>query len=384
MAVSKYTKDGIELYFVRVQLRSSRSPDIRVSGQSTAVKSEAEALKIEVKLTKDLERKLFEQEARRVRTGQTWGYVLRHWYDAQLRIRVPFGNLSKPSLDDYHQSMKKWFAVFDHTPCADITPLDLMEVFNDLTEKGVSFSHRQKLRTRFKTVIEYGVQAGLINILRNPAHDVSLKKSEEKKPEILSIGEIRKLIELAYRHRHEWRHVWALALLTGMRNGELFALQWTDIDLQQNTICVSRAFNGRTKKITSTKAGYWRDVPMSEDCLRLLRELKVVAANSPYVLPRLDRWANGVQAAVLRTFCLEHSLTSVRFHALRACFGTQLLRQGVSAAIVMKIAGWKDLKTMQRYIRLAGVEVTGATDKLSVLPPAEIAANVVALRPRDK
>ena len=59
-----------------------------------------------------------------------------------------------------------------------------------------------------------------------------------------------------------------------------------------------------------------------------------------------------------------------------------LQRQGIPAAIVMKIAGWKDLKTMQRYIRLAGVEVTGATDKLSVLPPEEVAANVVAFRPR--
>src|SRR5690606_33423153 len=101
-----------------------------------------------------------------------------------------------------------------------------------------------------------------------------------------------------------------------------------------------------------------------------------------YVLPRLYRWDQGSQALVLRTFCLEHGLPSVRFHTLRACFGTQLLRQGVSAAIVMKIAGWKDLKTMQRYIRLAGVEVAGATDKLSVLPPEEIAANVVSLHRR--
>jgi hypothetical protein len=48
----------------------------------------------------------------------------------------------------------------------------------------------------------------------------------------------------------------------------------------------------------------------------------------------------------------------------------------------MKIAGWKDLKTMQRYLRLAGVEVIGATETLSVLPLEEIAANVVAFRPR--
>lgn len=121
---------------------------------------------------------------------------------------------------------------------------------------------------------------------------------------------------------------------------------------------------------------------MSQDCVRLLQELKSITGSQNYVLPRLSRWDHGIQAAVLRTFCLETGLPSIRFHTLRACFGTQLLRQGVSAPIVMKIAGWKDLKTMQRYIRLAGVEVAGATEKLSVLPPEEIVANVVVFRPR--
>jgi len=55
-----------------------------------------------------------------------------------------------------------------------------------------------------------------------------------------------------------------------------------------------------------------------------------------------------------------------------------LHRQGVPSAVVMKIAGWKDLKTMQRYTSLAG-----ATDKLSVLPPEEVAANVVSFRLRS-
>jgi hypothetical protein len=43
------------------------------------------------------------------------------------------------------------------------------------------------------------------------------------------------------------------------------------------------------------------------------------------------------------------------------------------------LAGWKDLKTMQRYIRLAGVEVKGATDGLKLLPEADVMAKVVNL-----
>lgn len=382
MTIISYDKNGELLYKVRAQVKSNKYPSIRITKQVSGLKSESDAERIEARLQKELQRQVTDQESRRVLTGQTWSGVLDSWYDAQVEIRIPFGGISQTSLDDYYSGMKKSMMTFEHTPCADIAPLDLMRVFNDLAERGVSLGHRRKLRTKIKAVFEHGIRAGLVNMLRNPAHDLVLKKSDEKKPEILTIGEIRKLVELAFVHKHEWRHVWALALLTGMRNGELLALQWSDIDWEQKLITVSRAFNCRTKSISSTKSGYWRDVPMSQDCVRLLQELRQMTGASPFILPRLSRWDHGIQAAILRTFCMEHALPSVRFHTLRACFGTQLLRQGVPAAIVMKIAGWKDLKTMQRYIRLAGVEVVGATDKLSVLPAEEVAANVVAFRPR--
>jgi len=382
MAITSYVRNDETFFKVRAQGKSTRHPSIRITKQVSGFKSETDALRAESKLLKELQRQVFDLESKRTIAGQTWGGVLEHWYDAQIKVRVPFGSLTESTLTDYYRGMKKWMAKFDNTSCAEINSLDLMKLFNEMTTQGMSFAHRQKLRTQIKSVFQHAIAAGLAKMMGNPAHDLVLKKGEEKKPEILSIGEIRKLVELAFAHKHEWRHVWALALLTGMRNGELHELQWSDIDWDQKLITVSRAYNLREKEVKATKGGYWRDVPMSQDCVRLLQELRAIAGNNPHILPRLYRWENGIQAAVLRTFCLEHGLPSVRFHALRACFGTQLLRQGVSAVIVMKIAGWKDLKTMQRYIRLAGVEVAGATDKLSVLPPEEIAANVVAFRPR--
>jgi integrase len=49
--------------------------------------------------------------------------------------------------------------------------------------------------------------------------------------------------------------------------------------------------------------------------------------------------------------------------------------------MVQKICGWKDLKTMQRYIRMSGIEIEGATDCLKMLPMTEedIVAKVVQL-----
>jgi len=80
-----------------------------------------------------------------------------------------------------------------------------------------------------------------------------------------------------------------------------------------------------------------------------------------------------------REFCEGIGMTSVKFHALRACFATQLLRDSIAPIVVMKICGWKDLKTMQKYIRLAGIEIEGATEKLKILPPKDVMGRVVQL-----
>ena len=58
---------------------------------------------------------------------------------------------------------------------------------------------------------------------------------------------------------------------------------------------------------------------------------------------------------------------------------TQLIRQGIPAIQIQKICGWKDLETMQRYIRLAGIEISGVTENLKILPDRAVMAEVVNL-----
>jgi integrase len=40
-------------------------------------------------------------------------------------------------------------------------------------------------------------------------------------------------------------------------------LKWSDVDLGKGLITVQRSYNKRTKEYKSTKAGYWRTVPIS-------------------------------------------------------------------------------------------------------------------------
>jgi len=127
-----------------------------------------------------------------------------------------------------------------------------------------------------------------------------------------------------------------------------------------------------------TKERYWRSLPINNQLEALLREIKVVS-NSEFVLPRFKAWKDGRQAKALKTFCKGAGIKEVKFHTLRSCFATQLIRDGVAPTVLMKICGWKDLKTMQRYIRLAGIETKGATEGLKLLNEEQAMGRIVGV-----
>lgn len=155
-----------------------------------------------------------------------------------------------------------------------------------------------------------------------------------------------------------------------MRSGELHALTWDQIDLEKNVILVDRSYDSNVKKVGPTKVRYWRTVPINSSLRKLILDLKrnPVLLNSGFVLPRSKDWDNGDQAVPLKNFLRSIKLKAIKFHALRACFATQMLANGVSAPIVMKIGGRKKSSTMDIYLRLAGVDTKGATDFLEFIP----------------
>ena len=94
----------------------------------------------------------------------------------------------------------------------------------------------------------------------------------------------------------------------------------------------------------------WRQVPINDELMALFDEFDIWSKPAEsYVLLREGRaWLNGEQAKVLRTFCDKIQIRSVCFHALRACWATQLLNTGLEASKVMKMGGWSDWETMMR------------------------------------
>lgn len=369
MAISEYQSEkGEKFWKAYVCIRSKENSSIRVQRWKFGCVSEKHAQREEIRLTRECQIEVSKQELK----GATWGAIIDAW--AKHLEMEGTSRLAETTRIDYVAAIRNYTVEWMNCAAIKITKLQVRECLTLLRVKGGSQGFQKRMKGLLNQVFVFGIESGMVKGMeRSPTIGVQLDKPEEKKPEILTAGEIKKLLSEAHRLQSPWYPIWAMALLTGMRSGELYALLWSDINWENKSISVNKSFNCRMKRINSTKAGYWRSVPISAELLLLLKELKTQSGNRSNVLPRLEAWTRGYQAEELRKFCVGIGLTSIRFHALRACFATQLIQNGIPPIMVQKICGWKDLKTMQRYIRMAGIEIEGATECLKMLPTTEAA-----------
>ena len=166
-----------------------------------------------------------------------------------------------------------------------------------------------------------------------------------------------------------------------MRNGELHNLSWDKIDFENGTILVSSSWNKKDGVKELTKSGEDRVVDMAPDLRVFLKELKLKNNDSLFVLPRRQDWDTGRQAEVLRMFLSSINLPQIRFHDLRASWATMLLSRGIEPAKVMKLGGWKDLKTMMIYLRKAGIDTRGTLSGFSIHDSSSKAGELLQFQP---
>lgn len=379
MSIAEYIDpvSGEKRFKIRVRRASSVQAGLELDKRQKGFKTHEAAEKAERKLHIVVERELVETE----RKGNRWSTLVDEWeLAARGGTDIFQKQLSPNTVDDY--------TIVIRAHCKDWMELHATEIDRtrawktlDCVEREVSISRRKRLRTSIETVYRWAILSGrLLNMKSLPTEGFKGNATEEEKmPEILNLGQIRNLLKYARNIGHLWYRHWALALFTGMRSGELYALQWDQIDLENNLIYVHRNWTSKTE-FGPTKGRYWRAIPIgNEQVLGVLKELKVLAGDSKFVLHHFECWTRGGQAKILRTFCDGCGMPSIKFHTLRACWATQLIRDRVAPAVVMKMGGWKDADTMQRYIRYAGIEVEGGTVSLKLLPEAEVLERAVEL-----
>ena len=174
------------------------------------------------------------------------------------------------------------------------------------------------------------------------------------------------------------RQLFAVALYTGLRPGELWALTWADVDTDTHTISVSKAVDdeaqgaqGDAAKAPKTAEGQ-RIVPIHENLLPLLKAMRKGRGLTSPVVARLglvERMAQRFRARLAQAGVTRPRLTAstateepVDFRSLRDSYATWLAIGGTSADVIKRRMGHKTIDTTQRYIKAAetfGVEGVG-------------------------
>jgi integrase len=150
------------------------------------------------------------------------------------------------------------------------------------------------------------------------------------------------------------RAIYVTAAMTGLRQGELLGLRWSDVDWTASRIRVRRAWV-RKECTTPKSRRAVRSVPMADEVAGELERLfqasgeppedALVFAN-PHTGKPLDRRSlNRRYATVLEAAGLERH----RFHDLRHTFGTAMAAGGVNMRTLQEWMGHKDFATTLIY-----------------------------------
>lgn len=250
-------------------------------------------------------------------------------------------------------AMKKHFAFFFNRKLKDISAPMIKEWQNQLGEKYAS-SYVRNIFGMFSMSLDLAVRLGLLQ--QNLAKKVGNVKKVKKPIDFWTRDEFEKVIAtfdvFDYYEHYAFIMLWTL-FMTGLRFGEAEALEWTDLDFENQTLRVNKSmyylsaeeFYIQTPK---TNAGN-RTIALDEDTIRYLKQWKEVQNKN---LP--SKWVLSYNGLPTNKSAPRHIITQhaklagvhrIRTHALRHSHASLLISLGVSAIIIRDRLGHEDIET---------------------------------------
>lgn len=208
----------------------------------------------------------------------------------------------RPStLYNYDKCVNRWINKhWKSRELSSITKMDVHEmVFEKMRPEECTMHTRKYVLKIIKRIFQMAMDDG--HLAKNPAQGMMIRVPETEK-KVLTNQEVEIFLNEAKVTNHRFYPVWVMALFTGCRSGELFALKWTDMDFESRTISVSKSWSSKNG-FTCTKNQKTRIVPVSDELLLFLKERKLECGTEEYLLPRLSEWERGCAARVTKAFC---------------------------------------------------------------------------------
>lgn len=167
-----------------------------------------------------------------------------------------------------------------------------------------------------------------------------------------------------------WHQMALMALRTGMRLGELFGLDWSDIDFKRGVITVRHSLVREV--LSSPKNNLVRHIPMTPEVVSSLlkrRKDRGLVFHRPGGKPL----SYGIAGNAIKRLYKRAGLRKIGWHVLRHTFASQLAAAGVPMLAIQNLLGHATIQMTTRYAHLAPITLHNAVDLLDVAGrPSEV------------
>ncbi|HEV7329645.1 MAG TPA: site-specific integrase [Flavisolibacter sp.] len=209
----------------------------------------------------------------------------------------------------------------------------LINRFKEYLESTLNGESPSTYFSRFKKVLKQATRDKIFK--SNPAADVSIKRKETVKKDVLTFEEIQKLLETPLT-AYEVKRAFLICCYTGIRYVDAIAMKWKNIDLQNKRL-----------SFTQAKTGHRVVLQLHPTVIALLGEPQS-ASDPVFYLPSHTACLKNLRYWLKKAGINKH----ITWHCARHSFATNLIFFGADVNTASSLLGHTSLRYTQLYTRV--------------------------------
>lgn len=247
--------------------------------------------------------------------------------------------------------------IFGMCLMSEVTTNDIFDFINEKISGGLSVKYVNDIIILMKAIYKY---AELFYSINNKMTYIRPLKDTPSVIKLLSNEQISIMIKYLFSNLNNVNLGIIIACFTGIRIGELCALKWGDINIEDSSLKIYKTIqrvecfgeNSKTKLIITSPKSYSsiRLIPIPDI---LMKKIKILSGNS-------DEYICSGQKKPMEPRTLQYKfrkvlkdldLPFVHFHSLRHCMASKCIRLGFDVKSLSEILGHSDVNiTLNRYV----------------------------------
>ncbi|MDO4860872.1 MAG: tyrosine-type recombinase/integrase [Bacillota bacterium] len=272
--------------------------------------------------------------------------------------------LKKSTLHGIKTATDHWIMPrFGKKKCSKLTHVDIQLWINDMDDAGLSPKTIRNYVSIFSSMIQFAIDMDIID--DTPCKNLRFPKKEKRKAEYLSINEVKALlrgIQSLTDDDYDYRCALLLLLFGGLRRGEVFGLNWEDVDFDNSKIRIHRTRmvdrQGYIFEDTPKTSSSIRSITMPAEVMEELRRLKVIQKKRQLKYGSSFEQSDAVLQKPLgglmhpstmyhwyQRFMVGIGLPKISLHALRHTHASMLARTTDDKMQISERLGHADLTT---------------------------------------